>query len=86
MPGGTIDLNYLPDETDVAAAHPGDYIYPIDVRLDTAAERLFVLANGYGLASDKSQTWLFEFDLNTRKEMAREQLNPKVLPPPCAAL
>lgn len=42
MPGGTIILKYLPDGPEAAAAHPGDYIYPTDVRFDRTDEQLYV--------------------------------------------
>jgi hypothetical protein len=83
MPGGTISLEYLPDGPEVAAAHPGDYIYPTDVRFARTGERLYVLASGFSVAAKEPQTWIFEFNVGTRQQTGRERVSPAELPSPC---
>ncbi len=69
MPGGRIDVHYESDGADVIAANAGDYIYPADVRIDKAKQRLLVKASGITAAFSVPQTWLFEFDLTRRSEI-----------------
>lgn len=83
MPGGRIDLGYLPDGPDIVAADAGDYIYPADVRLDQSREKLYSKASGVPAAFGGPQTWLFEFDLNSRKQIGRARVDPKVLTKEC---
>lgn len=83
MPGGRIDIRYQSDEAEVVAADAGDYIYPADVRVDRAKDRLFVKASGITAAFGAPQTWLFEFDLIHRKQISRAKINPAVLPHEC---
>jgi hypothetical protein len=40
-------------------------------------------ASGVTAALDQPQTWLFEYDLNHRRQIARFQVDPSVLPPEC---
>lgn len=83
MPGGRIDVRYVSDGADIVAANAGDYIYPADVRLDGASDTLLMKASGVTAALDQPQTWLFEYDLNHRRQIARFQVDPSVLPPEC---
>lgn len=83
MPGGRISVRYGSDVADIVAADAGDYIYPADVRVDQARNRLFVRASGVPAASGGLQVWLFEFDLNHRKEIDRARIDPSVLPHEC---
>jgi hypothetical protein len=83
MPGGRIDVRYESDRADVTAANAGDYIYPADVRVDKAREKLFVKASGITAAFSQPQTWLFEFDLIRRGQIDRARVDPTVLPHEC---
>ena len=83
MPGGRIDVRYVPEGADVVAADAGDYIYPTDVRLDRRSDTLFVKASGITAAFSQPQTWLFEYDLNSRRQIARKRVDPSVLPQEC---
>ena len=83
MPGGQIDLKYIPDGQEIVAADPGDYIYPADVRVDHARERLFIKASGAPAALGGPQTWLFEYDVARRRQTARVRVDPTVLPQEC---
>jgi len=83
MPGGRIDVRYLSNGADVVAANAGDYIYPADVRVDKARQKLFVRAGGITAAFSQPQTWLFEFDLARRRQIDRARVDPTVLPKEC---
>ncbi len=83
MPGGRIDVRYVSEGADIVAADAGDYIYPADVRLDGGSDTLFVKASGITAAFSQPQTWLFEYDLINRRQIARTQVDPSVLPQEC---
>jgi hypothetical protein len=83
MPGGRIDVRYLPDGTDIVAADAGDYIYPADVRLDRSRDKLYSKASGIPAAFGGPQTWLYEFDLNSRQQIGRARVDPTVLTKEC---
>ena len=83
MPGGQIDVSYAPQGTEIVAANAGDYIYPADVRLDEKSGILFIKASGITAAFSQPQTWLFEYDLNNRRQIARTRVVPSVLPVEC---
>jgi len=83
MPGGRITVRYLPEGTETVAANAGDYIYPADVRLDSGSDTLFIKASGITAALSQPQTWLFEYDLNNRQQIARNRVDPSVLPEEC---
>jgi hypothetical protein len=68
---------------DVVAANAGDYIYPADVRIDQAREKLFIKASGITAAFSQPQTWLFEFDLTRHVQIDRARVDPAVLPQEC---
>jgi hypothetical protein len=83
MPGGQITVKYLPEGTELVAANAGDYIYPADVRLNPGSDTLFIKASGITAAFSQPQTWLFEYDLNSRKQIAHNRVDPSVLPEEC---
>jgi hypothetical protein len=83
VPGGRIDVRYIPKGAEVVAADAGDYIYPTDVRLDRRTDTLFVKASGSPATSNESQTWIFEYDLNNQKQIASIRVDPSVLPSEC---
>jgi hypothetical protein len=82
--GGRIALKYVADGTELVAANGGDFIYPTDVRIDRAKERLSIKAAGTPAAFGGHQTWLFEYDLKQRQQTARARVDPDVLPPECS--
>jgi hypothetical protein len=83
MPGGRIDVEYGA-RTTATAANAGDYIPPADVRIDRQHERLYVKADG-SAGGWRPETWLFDYDLRQRRENGRLLVDPRVLPPECAA-
>lgn len=80
MPGGVIAVEYADGKREIAA-NAGDYVYPADVRVDRARERLYVKADGIRI--NWRETWLFEYDLERRLQTARLHVDPKVLPEDC---
>jgi hypothetical protein len=82
MVGGRITLKYESDGPSVDAAVPGDYIYPSDVRISSKRDRLYVKASGFA-AGIRKETWLYEYDLQNRKQMRKKLVDPAVLPDEC---
>jgi len=81
-PVGRIDISYDSEERSSIAADPGDYIYPADLRVDRQNERLYVKAHGPA-GGFSIETWLFEFDLNTRVILKRIKVKNGVLTAEC---
>ena len=81
-PGGRIVVRYLKNDEEVVAVRPGDYIYPVDVRLDSLHDHLYVRASGLA-AGIWQQTWLFQYDLRSKRLIAKEQVVDDVLPIEC---
>ena len=84
-PGGRISVKFG-GRDQAEAANAGDYIYPLDVRIDSGHTHLYIRARGRpaGSFSGASQTWLFEYDLRQRRQTARLRVDETVLPPECA--
>jgi hypothetical protein len=80
--GGRAVVTYPPAKQEYIAAQPGDYIYPVDLRIDTQGDILYVAASGLagGLLE---QTWLFAFDLKERRQIAHRKIRYKDLPADC---
>jgi len=85
MPGGRIDARYATDGKIEVAADAGDYIYPADVRLDTATDCLYIKASGVPAVLGGPQTWLFEYDLTTRQQTGKARVDPSALGQDCPA-
>ena len=83
MVGGRITVKYEPDGPSVDAAVPGDYIYPSDVRISHKHDRLYVKASGLAAGIWK-ETWLYEYNLQNRKQVRKQLVDPAVLPDECA--
>jgi hypothetical protein len=83
MPGGRIDVTFLPDGAQQVAGDAGDYEYPDDVRLDSAGELLYVKASGSRAVGVEMQTWLFEYNLRERRQLGQARVDPDVLPKEC---
>jgi hypothetical protein len=81
MPGGRIDVKFA-DGKEKVAADGGDYIYPDDVRFDRGSDRLYIKASGLAVL-DGQQTWLFEYDLDRRRQTASARVDPQVVPQKC---
>jgi hypothetical protein len=84
-PGGQIVVRYVSDGADVVAANAGDYIYPADVRVDNARQKLYVKASGITAAFSQPQTWLFEYDLAQRRQIDHARVDSTVLRKECQA-
>jgi hypothetical protein len=80
--GGQIDVHYGRDGESVTAVNYRDFIYPSDVRLNDRHDRLYVKARGFAAAMSK-ETWLHEYDLQNRKVVRRQLIDPVVLPEEC---
>jgi hypothetical protein len=81
-PGGRVAAFYGIKREYAAAADPGDYIYPSDIRLNRRDELLYVKA--YGSAGGfATQTWLFEYDLRQRAIIKRLRVTNGVLQAEC---
>lgn len=84
FPGGWIDVRYQSDGAAFVAVNPWDYMAPVDVRIDHAKNSLFLKESGVPASPfSRPQTWLFEFDLIHRKQIARAKIDPAVLPHEC---
>jgi hypothetical protein len=82
MVWGKITIRFEPDGPSVTAVQPGDYIYPGDVRVNEARDRLYVKASG-AAAGIWHETWLYEYDLQNRKQVRKQRVHPEVLPTEC---
>ena len=59
--------------------NPGDYVHPVDIRVNPALTRIFCKASG--LAGGIQQvTILFEFDIHSRNLIHAYHVDPKFLP------
>jgi len=76
-------VKYLSDGKGMVAADAGDYIYPADVRFDKTYDLLYVKASGRPAAFGGPQSWLFEYDLNHRRQTHRSRVEPTSLPEEC---
>ena len=85
VPGGRIAVRFQPEGLETVAANAGDYIYPSDVRFESAANRLYVRADGRPAAFGGPQTWLFEYDLRRRQRTGRVRVALGTLPQVCEA-
>jgi hypothetical protein len=83
IPGGRIELVYLPNDGGGITADAGDYIYPADVRFDRTSEHVYVKASGRPAAFGGEQTWLFKLDLQQRRQVQKVRVEPRVLPEEC---
>ena len=80
--GGMAVVTYPPAKQEYVAARPGDYIYPVDLRIDPQNDVLYVAATGLA-GGVWEQTWLFAFDLKERRQIARRKIRYKDLPADC---
>jgi hypothetical protein len=83
MVGGRIIVRYQPNGPEVVAANAGDYVYPSDVRINDAKSILIVKAAGLA-AGIWHETWLYEYDLDGRRQLSKVLVDPSVLPEECA--
>jgi hypothetical protein len=80
--GGAIEVRYSPSGIRAVAARSGDYVYPADVRVSSNGTILYVKTAGLG-AGILHETWLFEYDLASRRQLRRTQVDPAAVPPEC---
>ena len=62
MPGGRIDVRYMPDGKVSVAANAGDYIYPADVRFDATVRPDGKVWHGPEGARRAMTEWVQEWD------------------------
>jgi hypothetical protein len=65
--------------------NPGDYIYPIDLRVDAARDLLYVKCVG-SAGGFTPETWLYEYDLARRELIHRVLLEDRTQIPLCPTL
>ena len=81
-PGGTVELLDSTSGRRWTVADSGDYVYPSDIREDVSKEQLFVKTQGLA-AGLSEETWLFQYDVGSRRLLAQVRVAPDVLPPEC---
>jgi len=81
-PGGGVAVTYEQGGQRYIAADPYDYIYPMDIRVDSKNDILYVAASGL-VGGLWQQTWLFAFDLHERKPIARSKVRYKDVSATC---
>ncbi|MGA2230801.1 MAG: hypothetical protein ABSH22_07870 [Tepidisphaeraceae bacterium] len=74
--GGNVTATYADDQKWLEVANAGDYVYPKEIRINPATERLFVLAEGVAMPFGWHDTQLFEFDLRMRKQLGHADMDP----------
>jgi hypothetical protein len=82
-PGGTVELLDSASGKRWKVADSGDYVYPSDIREDLSKEQLIVKTEGLA-AGLSEETWLFQYDVRSRRLLARVRVEPDVLPQDCA--
>jgi hypothetical protein len=88
---GNIVIRYERDGVTPTAVEERAYVYPADVRLNESHDRLLVRASGYRLyqwdggkhGEMRKETWFHEYDLQNRKEVRRQLVDPSVLAEEC---
>jgi hypothetical protein len=81
--GGRIDVEFEGGKRMVAAGS-GDYVYPKDVRLAPDHRVLFIKTSGVvPWFGNPQKTFLYEFDLQARRQTEDVLVDPKYLPPEC---
>jgi hypothetical protein len=81
-PGGRVDVTDQQSGASWVAASSGDYVYPADLRLDAASTMLYVKTDGVAGGLWR-ETWLFQYDLSSRRQVLRIRVDPNALPPEC---
>ena len=79
---GSILIRYEPDGPEKTVVKYKDYVYPTDLRLNGARDRLYVKTSGLA-AGIWHETWLYEYDLQRKKQLRKSRVEPAVLPPEC---
>ena len=80
--GGDVVVSYPATGQQYIAAKPYDYVYPLELRVDTQNDILYVVANGLA-GGIREQTWFFVFDLRERRQIERRRIHYKDLPAKC---
>src|SRR5262245_12577395 len=84
-PGGVVGVTFGSTGQREIAVRPGDYVYPVDVRIDATRQLLYVKAHGGPAWAVRpvTETLLFEYSLPLRKQTNSQLVDPDVLPPEC---
>ena len=80
--GRDVEVRYESDGSEKTVVKYKDYIYASDVRLNDARDRLYVKTSG-SAAGIWHETWLYEYDLQKKKQLRKSRVEPAVLPPEC---
>ena len=80
---GRFEALYSDETAPREVGHPGDYVYPRELRVDPRSMRAFAMASG--LAGGIFQkTVIFEYDLVKRRAVSEIEVDPRLLPAPLA--
>lgn len=75
--GGKVVATYN-DGTRYLVANPGDYVYPTEIRVDSATNKLYVFADGLAAGIWRASR-IYEFDLVARRQTNKAEINPDML-------
>jgi hypothetical protein len=79
--GGRFEALYSDEAEPRTVGRPGDYVYPLELRVDPRRMRAFGRASG--LAGGIFQkTVIFEYDLQQRRAVSEIEVDPVLLPAP----
>jgi len=76
---GEFTCQYSDEHSQRVIGHPGDYVYPCDMRFNKNNKRIYAKASGLaaGLYQD---TIIYEFDTSSRKTITQIHVDPNILP------
>ncbi len=80
--GGVVEIAFGVDGPLQTAVRPPDYLCPRDVRIDDRRLVLYVKAQGVATIMGW-QTWLYEYDLESRRVSHSLLVDPSALPADC---
>lgn len=79
--GGRFEALYSDETAPREVGRPGDYVYPMDLRVDLNQMRAYGMASG--LAGGIFQTTvIYEYDLVQRRAISKIEVDPRLLPAP----
>jgi hypothetical protein len=79
--GGRFRAKYSDELESRNVGNPGDYVYPLEMRMDRKTLHAFGMASGLaGGVSEK--TVIFQYDLTRRQAIGQVEVSRKILPEP----